>query len=152
MVISAVSVYWSRQQYIKSSRPYVWACNFQTLAPGTNYATPVPYIIAVRVLNSPAKIIQLDFRIVLNEKELFSQQVKSVVRYPDDEVDWTLVLLEEAFDKLFLNIPNSLRNSVHRTIFIKYSSINGGRTYYYNLEQYFRPEANQWEVIIEEGN
>jgi hypothetical protein len=151
LIATVFSLRLTREQYIKSSRPFVWACNFEIPGVGNTIIT-APSVTAFRVYNSPARIIKLDINIVLNGKELYYLHLKNLVRYPDEKVIWTSAIVKEAFDSLIVNFPDSLTNKLHKIISIEYSSLNGGKTYHFKMEEYFWSGINQWEPITEEAD
>jgi len=144
LIVSLYSVYLTRKSFIASYRPYVWAMSYGVIDQKNKTIIPVPHKLAYRVKNSPAKIIFSKIKIDLNDKELFSDITKNLVRFPDDTSEWAFGISEEQFQQIMNHSPKEKSNLI-RIISLKYSSINGGNVYSYNLRQTFNPKENQWK-------
>lgn len=151
LVATIISLYWTRVQYINSSRPYVWANNTIGTDPTTKSIIPIPSFISCLVLNSPARILQINVKITLDKTELFSYTKINFVRYPSEKVEWNTEIRIDEFNKIMNRSPSE-KAKLKRIISIDYSSINGGKTYHYKLEQSFTPDLNQWDGINEEAD
>jgi len=73
LITSIISLYWTRRDYTKSSRPFVWASSYGVIDTVNKTIIPVPFRIGYRVKNSPAKILKMEVKILLNNDILFSQ-------------------------------------------------------------------------------
>ena len=146
LITSFISLYWTRQEYISSSRPYVWASNYGVINAEQRTIIPIPFRIGCRVKNSPANILKMEVKISLNELVLSANTERNFIRFPDESSEWSFSFGQIEFERI-MNRPTIERANLKRTISILYSSINGGRKYSYRLEQLFVPDDNQWKDI-----
>lgn len=141
---SVVSLYWTRQEFIKTSRPYVWASNYGVIDSERKTIIPIPFRFAFRVKNNPARIIKVDIEIKYNAEKLFSHVIENIVRFPDETSEWTFSISQAEFQEI-MNRSDEDKKKLIRTIEIKYSSLDGGKIYKYKLKQTFEPLDNQWK-------
>jgi hypothetical protein len=151
LTTSIISLYWTRKEFIKNSRPYVWASNYGVIDTHNKTIIPIPFRIALRVKNTPAKIIRLDVEIKYKTEILFSHVVKNIVKFPDEASEWSFDLSKDDFEKI-MNRPNTDKSDLIRTITIKYSSFDDGKIYVYQLQQSFEPTDNQWTDTYENAD
>jgi len=151
LITSFLSLYWTRQEYSKSSRPFVWASNYGVFDAEHKTILPIPFRIACRVKNSPARIIQMDVKIILNEVALSSHTEKDFVRFPDETSEWSFSFGNDEFDKI-MNRPISELSILKRVISIIYTTMDGKKKYNYKLEQFFVPAENQWKDNSEKSD
>ena len=151
LLTSVVSLYWTRAQYEKSSRPFVWASNYGVIDHSKNTLIPIPWKIAFRVKNSPAKIIKLLVIVRNDSKELVNYLQENFTRFLDEASEWTFDIGKDDFDRL-MSLPSEEKVKLTRVISINYSSIDGGKIYQFLLRQNFSPSENQWKDAYEEAN
>ncbi|MBB3186236.1 hypothetical protein [Microbacter margulisiae] len=151
LITSIVSLYWTRKEFIKSSRPYVWASNYRVIDSERKTIIAIPSRFAFRVKNNPARIIRVDIEIKYNTEKLFSYLIENIVRFPDETSEWNFSIDQEEFQKI-MNRSDADKRNLTRMIYINYSSLNGGRIYKYKLIQSFEPLDNQWKDISESAD
>ena len=76
-------LYWTRHQYINNSRPYMWVINAQEVDANKNLISTAPQMLVLRIFNSPAKMIKLDWKITLDTVSKFGQKAYNRMIYPD---------------------------------------------------------------------
>jgi hypothetical protein len=143
LVTSIISLYWTRVQYEKSSRPFVWSSNYGVIDNEKKTIIPIPWRVACRVKNAPAKIIQMIVVVNLDSIELFKYKKHNFVQYPDETSEWNFSIGKAEFDKI-MSRPESEKTRLVRLITISYSSLDGGKNYQFRLSQSFNPSENQW--------
>ncbi|MEG8990423.1 hypothetical protein VJY32_11705 [Ignavibacteria bacterium 4148-Me] len=151
LVTSIISLYWTRVQYEKSSRPFVWASNYGVVDHLKNTIIPIPWRVAFRVKNTPAKIIKMTVVVKNDSNELINYRQDNLIRFPDKTSEWTFDIGKHDFNKL-MNLPDAEKVRLLRIVSIHYSSIDGGKIYKFLLKQNFNPAENQWKDIYEEAN
>jgi hypothetical protein len=149
--VSLYSVYLTRKAFIASHRPYVWGSNYGFIDPDRKTIIPIPFRVLYRVKNAPARIIRTEVTISLSAEPLLTSIEANIVRFPDDRSEWSFGIGEENFKKI-MNRSNEDKAKLSRLISLKYSSLDGGKTYYYKLKQSFSPAENQWKDTSEEAN
>ncbi|MBI2852351.1 MAG: hypothetical protein HYX84_04530 [Chloroflexi bacterium] len=143
LATSIYSVTLTRQSFVVAHRPYVWAGSYGVIDPDKKTIIPVPFTVAYRVLNSPARIIRKQVKIDLMGEPLLVYDSQNEVRFPDEKSEWTFTTGKDAFERI-MNRPGEEQAKLSRIISIEYSSLDGGRIYRYKLEQLFSPVENQW--------
>jgi hypothetical protein len=154
LIATIYSLYLTRVQYIKSSRPYVWINNVYSTDQNSKLLIQVPSMMSCNVLNAPARFLQTNVKITLDTTELFNQTERNLIRYPNEKTDWTIEITSDNFNKI-INRPPNEQEKLRRIISIDYSSIGRGRfrkTYHYKLEQSYLPYKNQWTDISVEAD
>jgi len=151
LAVSLYSVYLTRRSFIASHRPYVWASNYGVLDPDKKTMTPIPFRVAYRVRNSPAKIIRTEVKINLSTEPLLVRTDQNIVRFPDERSEWSFSIGEEDFKEI-MNRSDEEKAKLCRLISIEYSSLDGGKIYHYKLQQSFNPTENQWKDTSEEAD
>jgi hypothetical protein len=151
LITSFISLYWTRHEFIKNSRPYVWASNYGVIDAEKKTILPIPFRIGFRVKNTPARIISLNVEIVYKSQKLFTYTLNNIVRFPDESSEWTFTIGKDDFDKI-MSRPDTEKSSLTRMIMIKYSALDGGKIYGYELQQVYEPSDNQWRDTFEEAN
>jgi hypothetical protein len=146
LITAAISLYWTRVEQIKSSRPFVWATNYGVIDNVNKTIIPIPFRIGCRVKNSPARILQMEVKINLETNELFAHTDKNSVQFPDESSEWSFSIGKNDFERI-MNRPINEQSKLTKTIIIKYSSLDGGKIYNYKLKQVFVPSDNQWNNI-----
>lgn len=153
LFVSLYSVYLTRQAFIVSHRPYVWANNFAVIDPEKKSIIEKHNIIAFRILNAPAKITRLEVRINIENKKIPDYTDRNIVRYPDDEkTQWTYAYSDEDFKTAISNMSDVDKAKLSRIIEIEYSALDGGKIYHYKLHQSFDPAVQQWKYDSQEVN
>jgi len=143
---SIISLYWTRIEQIKSTRPFVWASSYGVIDNVNKTIIPIPFRVGCRVKNSPARILQRDVIIHLETNELFRHTDKNLVQFPDESSEWNFTIGQTDFERI-KNRPISEQSKLIRTISIKYTSLDGGKNYNYKLKQVFIPLDNQWNNV-----
>lgn len=151
VIVSLYSVYLTRESFIASHRPYVWASNYGVIDPDKKTIIPIPFRVAYRVRNSPAKIIRTEVKVNLRAEPLLVYNDQNIVRFPDERSEWSFSIGEEDFKKI-MNRSNEEKAKLSRFISIEYSSLDGERIYHYKLQQSFNPTDNQWKDTTEEAD
>ena len=149
--IALLALIMSTRSFRMSHRPYVWGGSYVVEDTVNKTLIPIPFRVLYRVTNSPAKIIKGEVQISLNEKTLFIHTIKDRVRFPDGKSEWNFGMSEENFGKI-MNRSKEEQSKLIRLISLDYSSLGGGKSYYYILEQSFDPNAKQWYDSREEAN
>ncbi len=112
---------------------------------------PIPFRIAYCVRNAPARIIRTEVTINLDAIPLLTHKETNFVRFPDDRSEWSFAVGEEDFKKI-MNRSNEDKAKLSRLVLLEYSSLDGGKTYHYKLQQSFNPAENQWKDNSEEAD
>lgn len=149
--VSLYSVFLTRRAFIVSHRPYVWASNYGVIDPDKKTIIPIPFRVAYRVKNSPARIIRTEVKITLNMEPLLVHTEKNLVRFPDETSEWNFGIGKEDFEKI-MNRSNEDKSKLVRLISLEYSSLDGGKIYHYELQQSFNPIENQWKDTNEKAD
>lgn len=140
--LSLFSIYVTRKIFVESNRPYVWASNYIS-----EYFEPL--VVVCNVINSPARIIQMELKMNLNKETLSVHKEKNVVRFPNEMYKWSFDMSMEDFHNI-TDRANKDKSKLVRVISLKYSSLDGGRIYHYILEQSFNTDIDGlWENINE---
>lgn len=100
LLTSLVSLYWTRAEFIRNTRPFVWAASYGVIDHEKQTIIPIPFRIAFRVKNAPARISKLEIQINLNEDQLFVGADENLVRYPDETSEWSFSLGKDHFEKI----------------------------------------------------
>jgi hypothetical protein len=151
LIATIYSLYRTGVQYKRSIRPFVYACNFRAKVSEGNNVIEMPNMIAVRVHNAPARIQQLDIKIILNENAIFHLTKKNLLIYPDESADWNWDIKKDIFEWI-MNRSDSEKSKLIRKVTIDYSSLDGYKKYYFKMEQSFLIDQNQWGIISEDAN
>ncbi|MBI9037987.1 MAG: hypothetical protein JEY97_07635 [Bacteroidales bacterium] len=141
---------WTRNEFIRSVRPFVWASNYRVID-SNNFEIPIPYKVAFRVKNSPARISRMDVKIILNKNVLLSYTEKDIVRYPDESTEWYFIIGGEQYNKIMEQFDIE-KSKLIRDISIEYSSLDNCKIYHFELEQLFVPNDNQWKTTFEKAD
>jgi hypothetical protein len=149
LFISIFSLYFTSKSYRRNSRPFVWANNFANLDQN-QLVVNQPQIVMFRLINSPAKIIDKTIKLLLNtninKKILHEHSESNIVQFPDSKLIWTYNISEREFENYISELQNSISNrgEFERIIEIKYSSIDGGKNYYFKMKQRFDLSQKNW--------
>ncbi len=149
--VSLYSVYLTRRSFIVSHRPYVWASNYGVIDPDKKTIIPIPFRVAYRVRNAPARIVRTGVTISLSAESLLVYTEENIVRFPDERSEWSFTIGEEDFKKI-MNRSNEDKAKLSRLVSIEYSSLDGGKIYHYKLQQSFNPTENHWKDTSEEAD
>jgi hypothetical protein len=151
IIVSLVSLNYTRKDFIRSSRPYVWAINAFDL----DYKVNRPEIIVFRVSNSPAiiKMVKMEiYSVETNSKKLLyeSNPEGSYARYPDEKANWNLRMSPEKWTEILTNYTH--HGSLERHITINYSNLDENLNYYYKMTQKYEPNGSDWLDIDVQAN
>lgn len=141
LCISLYSTSLTRKIFVESHRPYVWVSNYNS-----EYFTPLS--VTCHVMNSPARIIQMELKMNLNMETLSVHTERDIVRFPDEMYRWDLDMSMDDFHKISTRSYEA-KSKLVRLISLKYSSLNGGKIYNYNLKQSYISGATDWENVEE---
>lgn len=139
--ISLYSIYITRKIFVESNRPYVWVSNYIS-------KYNVPLVVACHVINSPARIIQMELKMNLNMETLSVHTERDMVRFPDEMYEWRFDMSMDDFHKIITRACEA-KSKLVRLISLKYSSLNGGKIHNYNLKQLFNFSVDDWEDVEE---
>jgi hypothetical protein len=146
LLVSLRSASFAKKAFVKAHRPYVWAISYAVPDSENKTLIPVPSRIGYRVKNAPAKIISSNIEINLDKQQLFSDLQENFVRFPDDKSEWSFGFSKEKFEEIIKQSGKD-KSKLLRVIALKYSSLDGGKIYSYELRQSFIPVDNQWRDI-----
>lgn len=144
LCISLYSIYLTRKIFVESHRPYVWVSNYIS-----EYHAPLA--VTCHVINSPARIIQMELKMNLNMETLSVHTERDMVRFPDERYDWNLDMGMEDFDKIRTRAYEA-KSKLVRLISLKYSSLNGGKIYNYNFKQSYIFSESEWGDVEEKAD
>lgn len=151
LLVSLYSVYLTRNAFIASHRPYVWASNYGVIDADRKTIIPIPFRVAYRVKNAPARILRAEVKINLGAKELLAHSDHNMVRFPDERSEWSFSISKDQFEEI-MNRPVDEKGKLSRLISVEYSSLDGGKNYNYKLVQSYSPAENQWKDTNEEAD
>jgi len=151
LLVSLYSVCLTRRSFIASHRPYVWASNYGVLDADAKTIIPIPFRVAYRVKNAPAKILHAEVAINLGTQELLSHADHNMVRFPDETSEWSFSISKDQFERI-MGRPDDEKAQLSRLISVEYSSLDGGKNYHYKLLQSYSPAENQWKDTNEEAD
>jgi hypothetical protein len=149
--ISLYSVYITRKAFIAAHRPYVWASNYGVIDNIKKTIIPIPFRIACRVKNSPARIIRIEVKIINKYESVFVHTEENLIRFPDETSEWNFSIGKTDYEEI-MNRSNEDKSQLLRIISIEYSSLDGSKRYHYELQQSFIPSENQWKDIQVNAN
>jgi len=84
-------------------------------------------------------------------QELLVHADHNIVRFPDERSEWTFSIGKDNFEKI-MDRSDDDKTKLSRIISIEYSSLDGGKSYHYKLQQSFNPAENQWMDISVEAD
>ncbi|NTU49729.1 MAG: hypothetical protein HGA87_02335 [Desulfobulbaceae bacterium] len=151
LAVSLYSVYLTRISYIAAHRPYVWSSNYGVIDTEKKYITPIPFRVAYRVRNAPAKILKTEVKINFGAQELLVHVDHNIVRFPDETSEWSFSIAKDQFEEI-MDRSDDLKANLSRIISIEYSSFDCGKNYHYKLQQFFCPAENQWKNCSEDAD
>jgi len=151
LVVSLYSVYLTRQSFVASHRPYVWALSHAVLDSDGCTLTPVPQYLAFRVQNAPALVKIWTVEISVGTESLLIFSEADTVRFPDDRSQWVFSVGQQDFEAL-MSRSDEEKGRLRRIVSMKYSSLSGGKAYQYDLEQVYVPADNQWIDVAVKAN
>jgi hypothetical protein len=146
LIVSWYSAYLSRKAFNHSARPFVWASSYGVVDHERKCVTPVPHRLAYRVKNSPTKIKLSCVSVNLGTEEIFKHTEENFVRFPDDSSEWSFSIAQNEFNEILQKYGSSSAQLI-RCVFLKYTSLDDGATYEYQLKQEFVSADNQWRDI-----
>lgn len=152
LIATVVSLYLTREQYIKSSRPFVWGTNCEDQS-----GHPMPQTINIGVHNSHARIISLKYGITGDpNNRIPAIEYSDRTIYPDLKVIWKVDYGNKVYSYLF-SLPDSIKSKLLRSISIEYSSLDSKKKYHYKLIQSYRfepesPAFDEWDNTTEEAD
>jgi len=149
--VSLISVHYTKKEFNRNSRPYVWAINASDL--GNRIERPD--WIVFRTSNSPAKIKMRRIEIYVidsnTKKKLFNQEEGPFIRYPDASADWHYEMPIIQWTDILKDYSSD--QTLQRHITIEYSSIDGNQNYSFKMIQKFVPNVNlNWQDSVVHAN
>lgn len=152
--VSLVSVHYTKKEFIRNSRPYVWAINYSYS--DSLKIHPEPQTIIFKISNSPSKILKQEFKILLKEGNSYCDidsptPEENFVRFPASDQIWHYSVKPEVWSKIELLTPLQKEN-LERHVLLQYRSLDGGKIYFFKLIQKFIPKDNQWRDIDVQAN
>lgn len=144
--VSWYSIYLARIQFRQSTRPYVAAFSYRHIPTGQIINNMVIY----GVLNGPARIKSISLKLSYKD-DIFSDTVANLVRFPNDNSEWTYQFNHDEFKRLELLAKNDGENFI-RTVEIHYTHLNGGDPYYFKISQKYTGDGPTWKNFSEDAN
>ena len=141
LAVSGYSAYFTRESFVISQRPYVWATNYGYVNEQKKIQ-PVPQVIAFRVTNVPARIFRQEITIFYEQRKVFHSITSNTVQFPDTRSEWTFSIGNEEFAKILADADK--QSQLIRSVIIHYSALDGGKMYRFELGQSYDPISNQW--------
>jgi hypothetical protein len=157
LIISIASLYFTRKSFRRNSRPFIWANNFASLNEHRLLVNE-PKKILFRISNSPAKIINKTIKLLLktniSNKVLHEHSESNIIQFPDNMSQWDYAISDNEFTNYLRELKNNIVNKgeFERIIEIKYSSIDGGKKYSYNLKQKYDLSTDNWKTYSTSAN
>jgi hypothetical protein len=146
LITTIISLYWTREQYVKSTRPFLWVTN----CPDTIGHT-MPHLISIKVLNAPARIRHLEYgqNVPLTGINGVYVADENKILYPDAQSEWETGYIHKGYNQI-ISFPDSIKTILWRYVKIEYTSLNGRKRYHYQLKQYYRftpgfPRYDTWQ-------
>jgi uncharacterized protein (UPF0297 family) len=143
LVTSVVSLFLTKVQFRKSSRPFLCAMSYANLQ--NEQLNPIPSLVGYRITNNPAKIYSSRVIIQLNEDILVNHHEENFVRFNASNSEWSFGVGRNEFDEIIRN--HGLNPDLRRIIKLKYSALDGGKKYHFLLVQNFVQADNQWKDL-----
>jgi len=75
----------------------------------------------------------MELKMNLNMKTLSVHTERDMVRFPDEMYEWSFDMSMDDFDKIRTRTYEA-KSKLVRLVSLKYSSLNGGKIYNYNLK------------------
>ena len=151
VVVSLISLHFSRREHINSIRPFIWASEFAHLDE-QQLVVPVVQAVMLKVLNAPAKIYSAQYSFekvsATNNDLILDHKDRDFFRYPDSQIQWTFTFNE--LDKELNSIDSDTH--IERHIKIIYGPLSGNQKYYYHSRAKFLLSEKKWEMIEENAN
>jgi hypothetical protein len=112
-----------------------------------------PEVIPIKVRNVPALLKYVVYRFYFssnNRKTLLNEYIREkepVVRYPtDSDIQYTYNWAE------FPKSPKDFHETLKRYIRIEYTSLSGGKKYFFECESKYDPNDRIWRVEYQKAN
>jgi hypothetical protein len=135
-------LWWTRQDNIKASRPFVYASNFGIIE--NNMIVQQNDAIGLQVRNSPARVRFLEITYYTNNGIIDSRKPAEMIQLPSDQgIQWSDKLLPNVYAQV--NAKFLTDNSLRRSILIKYSAIDRKIVYTFSLVQKYNTIYASWE-------
>ena len=150
LIVSVLSLYWSRIQHRNSSRPFMWFMDFG-ITDQNQRIIMRPEMIAIRTTNAPAlvKEARYDYYILSGDTKriIHSQQETNFVRFPDTRSQNTYTVGD--FRENIINCqPEDI---VERFLRIEYSSLSKGKKYTYESLAKYDLTEQRWRYTYEKA-
>lgn len=146
-IVSLCAIYYTRREFLRNNRPYVFAMNFSFTNNEGILVFPIE-VIGFKVLNNPAKIIKQHIKVEFNRKIIYEAIEKDFIRYPFDNTQWTNYIdLTEIKDDM-----NFKKGILERNIQLKYSTLDRGKHYNFLLIQEFDFKTSFWKDKFLQAN
>ena len=152
LILSIVSIHYTKRAFIRNSRPYIWALS-STINDEKNTLIPCPETILMKISNVPAKVLTQNFKIFLDEKNgketiLFQESIKNQERFPSEDFQWSYNINKNDFSREVFKLNNDQKDKeLRRKIEIIYTTLYSSKKYSYELTQRFIRQDNQWRDL-----
>lgn len=151
MIFLVITYNKTREEYVKSTRPYVWAINYGVAGDTHDTDIQITHKVALRISNTPAKILRLKVNVFYKNKLLYEGGDSNYVYFPDKDALWTWNIGKGKFAEI-MDRPDEDKHYVRRVIYIDYTALDGGKEYHYELHQSFYTEFGRWKGEKEISN
>lgn len=144
-IVAAICSYnFAKKSFVNSHRPYVWAASYGVIDDSNKTIIPVPFKIAYRVKNAPARIIHQNVSITLRGQVLYAAPPENSIRFPDETSEWAFTFPEKKFQEV-MRRSDEEKALLKRIIEFDYTDLDGGQRYHYRLQQKYVPDDDQWK-------
>ena len=150
--VSLYSLYLSRKQYRHSSRPFL--CCLTNYLAIRNDGPPFyrPEILPIKIINAPALIqkMKIEFCILSGGQKtiLHSAEESGLVRFPVEPTEASYQYAELT-EKLQRCGPE---DTLERHVRIDYTSLSGGKKYFYENRSKYNLTGNIWDSVDEKAS
>jgi hypothetical protein len=150
LVVSILSSYYTRRQFVRTTRPYVSAGDFAHIN-ANNEAVHNPTMFMFLISQAPAKFIKAEYlfeKVKEHERQIiFQHKDANLVRYPDPR---------RQYDFTFAELPDELKkldeqSGIERNVLIIYSGLSGGKKYKYEWRSLYNQSTGRWDTVYENG-
>jgi hypothetical protein len=144
VITSLISLNVTKRAFIRNTRPFVWGGNYVYVDKNQGITVPIPAKVLMRVKNAPARITKFLVMIIISKDTLFKFPANDLVRYPDDNSEWSMDVGLTAWISIMNRAHEDLAK-MKRIIEIRYSSLEGGDIYFFKMTQRFNIINMEWD-------
>ena len=144
----------AKDQYEKSSRPYVWTEDIVEYDSVLKTNVIIPHKINFYVGNAPAKIRKLEVLFTRSEDTLhYSFSGERKILFPKSAgPNWEWDMKLQQYEWQIEPKKTSFISPAFRYIFIEYSPLNSDQKYYYRVRHMCQSRNENWEILDEISN